>query len=393
MTPTSERAARQIGRVLSATTDNFVELVQIAGLDPAEDFRNIRLTDVDFAHCDLSAFDFSNTHFQRCSFRHARIKRACFDRCEFVHSDLAEAIDWGDASEPEPRRGWWQRTFGDGTLREVDAGGDGDSGDPTAASSPDRSIRPRTIAKGVITTIGDKSVRVDIGLPDRSRVPLDDFTADERAALQVGQSLNFYVIGHVPGKPASLSRERARREAAWDAFEARIGSGTLIQGVIVGRVNGGYSVDVGEVIAFLPRSHLDIRPRTDVAALMHVPQSFRILKQERYKMNLVVSRRALLEEAREMQRDELFQTLRAGQWVKGTVSRTVDFGAFVDLGGFEGLLHTSAYPEGHKDGATAPVVGERVSVQIVAIDKHRGRISLSMKHRAADVRSEDEDTG
>src|SRR5688500_17184302 len=136
-----------------------------------------------------------------------------------------------------------------------------------------------------------------------------------------------------------LSRDRARREAAWDSLEKEFAAGNRVDGVIFGRVKGGFTVDLGGAVAFLPGSQVDIRPVRDVTPLMDVPQAFQILKMDRRRGNIVVSRRAILEETRAEQRSGLIMSLAEGQVVDGVVKNITDYGAFVDLGGIDGLLH------------------------------------------------------
>jgi small subunit ribosomal protein S1 len=183
---------------------------------------------------------------------------------------------------------------------------------------------------------------------------------------------------------AMLSRDRARREAAWDKLEAEFGEGKRVEGVIFGRVKGGFTVDLDGAVAFLPGSQVDIRPVRDVTPLMDMPQPFQILKMDRRRGNIVVSRRAVLEETRAEQRSGLIQNLKEGQIIDGVVKNITDYGAFVDLGGIDGLLHVTdmSYKRvNHPSEVIA--IGDTVRVQIIRINQDTQR-SLGMKQLESD---------
>jgi small subunit ribosomal protein S1 len=204
--------------------------------------------------------------------------------------------------------------------------------------------------------------------------------------LSVGDEVEVYVdrVENSEGE-AMLSRDRARREAAWDKLENEFGEGKRVEGVIFGRVKGGFTVDLDGAVAFLPGSQVDIRPVRDVTPLMDVPQPFQILKMDRRRGNIVVSRRAVLEETRAEQRSGLIQNLAEGQIIVGTVKNITDYGAFVDLGGIDGLLHVTdmSYKRvNHPSEVIA--IGDEVRVQIVRINQDTQRISLGMKQLESD---------
>jgi small subunit ribosomal protein S1 len=179
---------------------------------------------------------------------------------------------------------------------------------------------------------------------------------------------------------AMLSRDRARREAAWDKLEAEYAAGNRVEGVIFGRVKGGFTVDLNGAVAFLPGSQVDIRPVRDVTPLMDIPQPFQILKMDRRRGNIVVSRRAILEETRAEQRTGLIQSLAEGQIVDGVVKNITDYGAFVDLGGIDGLLHVTDISYKRVNHPSEVInIGDTVRVQIVRINRETQRISLGMK--------------
>jgi small subunit ribosomal protein S1 len=182
-----------------------------------------------------------------------------------------------------------------------------------------------------------------------------------------------------------LSRDRARREAAWDKLEKEFEAGNRVEGVIFGRVKGGFTVDLGGAVAFLPGSQVDIRPVRDVGPLMDLPQPFQILKMDRRRGNIVVSRRAILEETRAEQRSGLIQSLAEGQVIDGVVKNITDYGAFVDLGGIDGLLHVTDISYKRVNHPSEVLnIGDTVKVQIIRINRETQRISLGMKQLESD---------
>ena len=243
------------------------------------------------------------------------------------------------------------------------------------------------VVKGTITAIeGDKAV-IDVGLKSEGRVALREFAMPGQPhGLSVGDEVEVYVdrVENADGE-AMLSRDRARREAAWDKLEAEFGEGKRVEGVIFGRVKGGFTVDLDGAVAFLPGSQVDIRPVRDVQPLMDVPQPFQILKMDRRRGNIVVSRRAVLEETRAEQRSGLISNLAEGQIIDGVVKNITDYGAFVDLGGIDGLLHVTdmSYKRvNHPNEVIA--IGDTVKVQIIRINQDTQRISLGMKQLESD---------
>ena len=199
------------------------------------------------------------------------------------------------------------------------------------------------VVKGIVTGIENDLAVIDVGLKSEGRVPLREFAAPgQKADLKVGDEVEVFVdrVENASGE-AMLSRDRARREAAWDTLEKEHEAGNRVEGVIFGRVKGGFTVDLGGAVAFLPGSQVDIRPVRDVGPLMDMAQPFQILKMDRRRGNIVVSRRAILEETRAEQRSGLIQSLAEEQVIEGVVKNITDYGAFVDLGGIDGLLHVT----------------------------------------------------
>ena len=243
------------------------------------------------------------------------------------------------------------------------------------------------VVKGTITAIENDKAVIDVGLKSEGRVALREFAMPGQPhGLSVGDEVEVYVdrVENADGE-AMLSRDRARREAAWDKLENEFGEGKRVEGVIFGRVKGGFTVDLDGAVAFLPGSQVDIRPVRDVTPLMDVPQPFQILKMDRRRGNIVVSRRAVLEETRAEQRTGLIQNLTENQIIVGTVKNITDYGAFVDLGGIDGLLHVTdmSYKRvNHPSEVIA--IGDEVKVQIVRINQDTQRISLGMKQLESD---------
>jgi len=243
------------------------------------------------------------------------------------------------------------------------------------------------VVKGTVTGIENDLAVIDIGLKSEGRVPLREFAMPgQKADLKVGDEVEVYVdrVENANGE-TMLSRDRARREAAWDRLEEEFNKEARVEGVIFGRVKGGFTVDLGGAVAFLPGSQVDIRPVRDVGPLMDLPQPFQILKMDRRRGNIVVSRRAILEETRAEQRSGLIQNLEEGQIIEGAVKNITDYGAFVDLGGIDGLLHVTDMSYKRVNHPSEVInIGDTVKVQIIRINRDTQRISLGMKQLEAD---------
>ena len=244
-----------------------------------------------------------------------------------------------------------------------------------------------SVVKGKIIAIEAEHAIIDVGLKSEGRIPLNEFTAPgQDPELQVGDNVEVYVerMEDKDGQ-ALLSREKARREEAWVILESAFEAQERVTGVIFGRVKGGFTVDLSGATAFLPGSQVDIRPINDVNALMGAPQPFQILKIDRRRGNIVVSRRAVLEESRAEARSELVSNLVEGQKLKGVVKNITDYGAFVDLGGVDGLLHvTDIAWRRINHPSEALTVGQTVDVQVIRFNEETQRISLGMKQLQSD---------
>ncbi|MFA7439530.1 MAG: 30S ribosomal protein S1 [Sphingomonadaceae bacterium] len=243
------------------------------------------------------------------------------------------------------------------------------------------------VVKGKVTAIENDLVVIDVGLKSEGRISIREFTPPGQAPqVAVGDEVEVYVdrVENAHGE-AMLSRDRARREAAWDKLEEQFNAGERVEGTIFGRVKGGFTVDLGGAVAFLPGSQVDIRPVRDVTPLMGIAQPFQLLKMDRKRGNIVVSRRSILEETRAEARTGLIQSLHEGQIIDGVVKNITDYGAFVDLGGIDGLLHVTdmSYKRvGHPSEVIA--IGDTVRVQIIRINRETQRISLGMKQLETD---------
>ena len=243
------------------------------------------------------------------------------------------------------------------------------------------------VLRGRVVAIDNDAVVVDVGLKSEGRIPLREFAkAGEDAELKVGDTVEVF-LERMEDKngEAMLSREKARREEAWNQLELAFAEGRRVTGQIFGRVKGGFTVDLSGAVAFLPGSQVDIRPVRDVTPLMHTPQPFQILKMDRSRGNIVVSRRAVLEEDRAEQRSELIANLKEGQILTGVVKNITDYGAFVDLGGVDGLLHvTDISWRRINHPSEALSIGQQVQVQVIRFNPETQRISLGMKQLEAD---------
>ena len=243
------------------------------------------------------------------------------------------------------------------------------------------------VVKGTVTAIENGMAHIDVGLKSEGRVDLKEFQRSEtETAPGVGDEVEVFVdrVENAEGE-AMLSRDRARREAAWDKLESEFGEGKRVEGRIFGRVKGGFTVDLDGAVAFLPGSQVDIRPVRDVTPLMDQPQPFQILKMDRRRGNIVVSRRAVLEETRAEQRSELIDKLAEGEVIDGVVKNITDYGAFVDLGGIDGLLHVTDMSYKRVNHPSEMIeIGQTVTVQIIRINEDTQRISLGMKQLESD---------
>ena len=250
-----------------------------------------------------------------------------------------------------------------------------------------QSIQEGTVVEGIVTAIEKDMAVIDAGLKVEGRVALKEFGASARdGSLKVGDKVEVYLerVENAMGE-AVLSRDKARREESWVKLEKQFEAEEKVEGTIFNQVKGGFTVDLDGATAFLPRSQVDIRPIRDVTPLMNTPQPFQILKMDRRRGNIVVSRRTVLEESRAEQRSEIVQNLEESQVVEGVVKNITDYGAFVDLGGIDGLLHVTDMAWRRVNHPTEILnIGQTVKVQIIRVNQDTHRISLGMKQLESD---------
>jgi len=244
-----------------------------------------------------------------------------------------------------------------------------------------------SVIKGKIVAIEKDMAVVDLGLKTEGRIALREFTGPGReGAPTIGDEVKVYLdrIENALGE-AVISRDKARREESWVKLEKAFEAGEKVNGVIFNVVKGGYTVDLDGATAFLPRSQVDIRPIRDVGPLMNIAQPFQILKMDRRRGNIVVSRRTVLEETRAEARTELVSNLEEGQTVDGTVKNITEYGAFVDLGGIDGLLHVTDMAWRRVNHPSEVVtIGQQLKVKIIKINHDTHRISLGIKQLLTD---------
>ena len=239
-----------------------------------------------------------------------------------------------------------------------------------------------SVVKGKVIAIEAGQAIIDVGYKMEGRVDLKEFAnPGEAPEIAVGDEVEVYLdrVENARGE-AVISRDKARREAAWDKLEKAYADDARVEGAIFGRVKGGFTVDLGGAVAFLPGSQVDVRPVRDAGPLMGLRQPFQILKMDRRRGNIVVSRRAILEESRAEQRAEVISNISEGDAVDGVVKNITEYGAFVDLGGVDGLLHVTDMAWRRVNHPSEIVsIGETVKVQVIKINKETHRISLGMK--------------
>ena len=244
-----------------------------------------------------------------------------------------------------------------------------------------------SVVKGTVVAIEKDLAVIDVGLKTEGRVPLKEFALPGKEPnISIGDEVEVFLerIENALGE-AVLSREKARREESWVRLEEKFKKGERCEGVIFNRVKGGFTVDLDGAVAFLPGSQVDIRPVRDIGPLMNTPQPFQILKMDRRRGNIVVSRRSVLEETRAEQRNEIVSKLEEGKVIEGVVKNITDYGAFIDLGGIDGLLHVTDMAWRRVSHPSEIVnVGDTVKVQIIRINPETQRISLGIKQLESD---------
>ena len=243
------------------------------------------------------------------------------------------------------------------------------------------------IVQGTVVFVKNDSVVVDVGLKSEGRIPLREFfSPGEENEIKPGDKFDVLVekLENKDGE-ALLSREKARREESWIKLEKSLEKKEQIQGIITGRVKGGFTVDIEGAVAFLPGSQVDLRPVTDISPLLNKPQPMVILKMDKIRGNIVVSRRAILEESREADRSKLLNDIKEGAKLSGIVKNITDYGVFIDLGGLDGLLHvTDISWERVNHPSELLKIGDKINVIVTKYDPSNKRVSLGIKQLTED---------
>src|SRR6186713_2760082 len=248
-------------------------------------------------------------------------------------------------------------------------------------------IRPGMILTGLVVDVSDDMVIVNVGLKSEAVIPIDQFR-NEKGEIEVvaGDEVEVALDAVEDGNGETrLSREKAKRARTWTRLEKAFNDSEIVIGIITGRVKGGFTVDLENVRAFLPGSLVDVRPVRDTSYLENKPLEFKVIKLDQKRNNVVVSRRAVVEQEFSAERSALMDNLQEGAVVKGTVKNLTDYGAFVDLGGIDGLLHiTDMAWKRVKHPSEVVQVGQEVEVRILKFDRERSRVSLGLKQLGAD---------
>ncbi|MFO7640043.1 MAG: 30S ribosomal protein S1 [Candidatus Competibacteraceae bacterium] len=251
----------------------------------------------------------------------------------------------------------------------------------------DKQMQPGAIVQGIVVEIRADTVVVNAGLKSEGLIPLEQFYNEEGVLdVQVGDEVEVALDALEDGfGETRLSREKAKRARIWTALEKAFEGEEIVKGLISGKVKGGFTVDIGEIRAFLPGSLVDVRPVRDAAYLEGKEQEFKVIKLDRRRNNVVVSRRAVVEQEYSAEREALLQNLQEGQVVDGVVKNLTDYGAFLDLGGIDGLLHiTDMAWRRVKHPSEVVSVGDNIQVKVLKFDRDRNRVSLGLKQLGDD---------
>jgi small subunit ribosomal protein S1 len=281
-------------------------------------------------------------------------------------------------------------------FKRLDAAGDeneefdGDQQSSEFAALFTESLKDRPerdkIIEGTVVRVDVDTVLVDIGLKSEGHVPLAEFTnADGEVTVQIGDKIRVLMTRQDGKKGYVLSKKKADYLSAWDKIGDACQEGGIIEGTITGKVNGGFTVDIGGIQAFLPSSQVDIRPSSDSDSYIGVTGNFKVIKINQRRDNIVLSRRSILEEERAAVRDVTLEKLEEGQIVQGTIKNVTDYGAFVDLGGVDGLLHVSDLSWGRVGKPTDVLKpGQQITAKVLKFDRTKGKISLGIKQTLTD---------
>lgn len=266
-------------------------------------------------------------------------------------------------------------------LAEISAASHEDFGQMLETISTSH-IKENSVVKGQVVGMAKGVIIIDVGLKNEGRIPIEEFElASGQALPEVGDIVDVY-IEKLEGRNGRtiLSREKAIREESWGHLEIACAKGEFVDGIIFGRVKGGFTVDIAGVVAFLPGSQVDVRPIKDISSLMGIKQPFQILKMDKKLGNIVVSRRAILEESRSEARDEMLSKIKEGVILEGIVKNITDYGAFIDLGNVDGLLHVTDISWSRINHPSEVLtLGQKVKVIVIKFNEETKRISLGMK--------------
>ena len=235
--------------------------------------------------------------------------------------------------------------------------------------------------KGIVVSMDDESVMIDIGFKSEGRVALKDFPQSERDSLSIGDEVSVFVERlENSSQEIVLSRHRAVQEESWSRLERAFKKTENVDGVITSKVKGGFVVDLAGCLAFLPGSQVDVRPIKDISPLMNIVQPFQVLKMDRHRGNIIVSRRAILEESLTSEREEVLSKIKEGDTLEGIIKNITDYGAFVDLGAVDGLLHVTDISWSRINHPSEVLkVGEKIKLKVIKFDEANKRISLGLK--------------
>ena len=245
----------------------------------------------------------------------------------------------------------------------------------------------KTVVKGTIVGIVKEMVIIDVGLKSEGRVPLKEFAQfGQDPEVKIGDEVDVFIERYENRNgEINLSVEKARREASWIDLEKACEEERFVDGTIFGKVKGGFAVDINGAVAFLPGSQVDIRPIKDISPLMNISQPFKILKMDKLRSNIVVSRRSVIEESRSEQRSDIIANLSEGQIVEGMIKNVTDYGAFIDLGGVDGLLHITDISWSRVNHPSDVLtLGDTINVQVIRFNRETQRISLGLKQLDSD---------
>ena len=254
-------------------------------------------------------------------------------------------------------------------------------------SQVEQKMRPGAILKGVVVQVSEEYITVNAGLKSESSIPIDQFKSETGAVdVSIGDEIEVALDTVEDGFGSTrLSREKAKRAQAWKILEEAYEASATVTGIINGKVKGGFTVDLADIRAFLPGSLVDVRPVRDTSYLEGKPLEFKVIKLDQRRNNVVVSRRAVVEEENSVEREALLESLQEGAMVKGVVKNLTDYGAFVDLGGIDGLLHITDMAWKRVKHPTEIVnVSDEIEVKVLKFDRERNRVSLGLKQMGAD---------